>query len=1026
MFCSNFGLKKIFQTSALSSFFVSTLIPQANAAIVSSQKIYELAKNNEIGELLKIKNLNKTDNSGNTALCQAILKNDTASYRVLEQAGADTNAPCVNKIPEERYQTFMNDLASDGFLGLSSSTWLWGSLGVTGALAALSSGGGGGGGGDSSSAAPVKKPYNNAVITKTNTSPTTFYGIYYDDGDEFDFIGNANDGTAKIDLTQKSSSSVYGIYADKITGVSNARASSEDTVGTIIIDNQNSGNAYGIYATPSKRYRYPSITNASNFRDTKGLGEILIRNASSGTAYGIYSTHDDVSIYNAHALDSTATAKGRIYIKNEKYGTAYGIYSQNGNIYTADGTNAISDIEIDNEGNGKAYGIYAPNGYVESSGNSTVSVNNSGGGTAFGIVTKRMGLSSRYDSKDNVLMGNFGTGNVVGIKSNLNPNLITIFSSSNGTSTGFIGSENFGSNYGTITIFQNGRGRAIGMITGKNSANAENAKIIIHNTGNGTAVGMIAQADAGENSNCVYNNGNILINNLANGTAIGMYAKKNAHVMNLGSITIVRRAFSIGDTTYTPTSASGGTAYGIYAETGATVSNRGTISLEGCITCQQIKLNGAALINYGTLSATSLNLEETGGRITASKGSKFKVTGEMSGNLNVSSDYVTNGFDTVYTAHNVIEAGDTSKLNTVSESALFKASLADNKKDIVLRMKSFDSATENSSLARFLTKNYANAKNENFFNTLKAATSSANLKATLNSMTGGDSLKQFISDDLSNFRANKFTLNDELFSHHSNENTWAFAGETALFGFKNDNASNSRLALINNRLSSKISLGYGMSYSAISTNDDKGNDRASNAMQFYMPLTYSNNDARLISTASIGYAKNNYTRSGFNTSYNGEIESRVFALANEGRYRIETKGLSIEPTTEFNAVVYNQSGKEDKKEFSLTIPNSTFLSLESGIGLHLSKNIQTNKDESISFKAGVMAYHEFANPYNVKLGMNGMQGTFDLYDDISRDRSEISFGLTYKRKNMRINADMRHFAQRDSHSQIKISASLDF
>ena len=1020
MFCSNFGLKKIFQTSALSSFFVSTLIPQANAAIVSSQKIYELAKNNEIGELLKIKNLNKTDNSGNTALCQAILKNDTASYRVLEQAGADTNAPCVNKIPEERYQTFMNDLASDGFLGLSSSTWLWGSLGVTGALAALSSGGGGGGGGDSSSAAPVKKPYNNAVITKTNTSPTTFYGIYYDIGDEVDHVGNAYNSTAKIDLTQKSSSSVYGIYADKITGVSNAKASSEDTVGTIIIDNQNSGNAYGIYATPSKRYPGlpTSIQNASNFQNTKAFGEILIRNASSGTAYGIYSTHDDVSIYNASAAGSTATAKGRIYIKNEKYGTAYGIYSQNGNIYTADGTNAISDIEIDNEGNGKAYGIYAPNGYVKSSGNSTVSVNNSGGGTAFGIVAKEIG----YASKDNVLMGNFGTGNVVGIKSNENQNLITIFSSSSGTSTGFSG--NHGSNYGTITIFQNGKGTAIGM-TGIPASN--HSDIVIHNTGNGTAVGMIAQADFSGNSwGFASNDGNILINNLANGTAIGMYAKKNAHVMNQGSITIVRRAFSIGDTTYTPTSASGGTAYGIYAETGATVSNSGTISLEGCITCQQIKLNGAALINYGTLSATSLNLEETGGRITASKGSKFKVTGEMSGNLNVSSDYVTNGFDTVYTAHNVIEAGDTSKLNTVSESALFKASLADNKKDIVLRMKSFDSATENSSLARFLTKNYANAKNENFFNTLKAATSSANLKATLNSMTGGDSLKQFISDDLSNFRANKFTLNDELFSHHSNENTWAFAGETALFGFKNDNASNSRLALINNRLSSKISLGYGMSYSAISTNDDKGNDRASNAMQFYMPLTYSNNDTRLISTASIGYAKNNYTRSGFNTSYNGEIESRVFALANEGRYRIETKGLSIEPTTEFNAVVYNQSGKEDKKEFSLTIPNSTFLSLESGIGLHLSKNIQTDKDESISFKAGVMAYHEFANPYNVKLGMNGMQGTFDLYDDISRNRSEISFGLTYKRKNMSINADMRHFAQRDSHSQIKISASLDF
>lgn len=535
---------------------------------------------------------------------------------------------------------------------------------------------------------------------------------------------------------------------------------------------------------------------------------------------------------------------------------------------------------------------------------------------------------------------------------------------------------------GIIKIDNEDSGEIYGVVESLNSDSY--SEIILTNRKSGKAIGVQGTIASKNDNIFIYNhengtvlglqggnNGNVSINNYGNRTAIEMYAPAGSIAKNSGTITIKREAVTIDDTVYIPSSSTGGT-------------------------------------------------------VTAAKGAKFNIAGTLSGTLNVSSDYVSGGFDTVYTARDVINAGDTAKLNLASESALFDVSLADNKQDIVLRMKSFNAATNNRSLERFLENNYANARNENFFNTLKAATSVSGLKSTLNKLTGENGLKRFISDDLSALRANKFALNNEIFSHNSNEKNWAFLGDVALFGFKNDNSSNSRAALLNNRISDKLSVGYGMSYSAVSTNDAKGNNRKSSAVQFYIPMTYSNKALRFVSMPSFGYAKNNYTRSGFDMSYNGEIESRTFAFANESRYKIESAGLTIEPAAEFNAVVYNQSGKEDIKAFALTIPNATSLSVEGGAGIHLSNQIQTDKNISFAFKTGAMFYHEFAKPYNVKLGMNGMQGTFDLYDDTKRNRAEISFGLAYKRKNVDLFADIRHFAETETHTYIKIGATLDF
>lgn len=1070
------NLEKLCRTTMLSSFFVSSLIPQANASVVSPLKIYELAKSNKTEELSAIKNINTADAKGNTALCYSILKDDAEAYQYLKRAGADTEASCVDRIPKKQYETFISahHLATKSFLGVSSKAWLLAGLGVAGAAAAL---GGGGGGSSSNTESVIPEPnptpnpepnpepnpnpelpsapttlenYNNQTISKTNTSNDPLYGRYYgSDYADISYVGNAGAGKAKIELISESDAPVYGIYSE-VAHVSNADSelidkafniiNVSDTVGTISITNISNGNAYGIYARNDAK-------NAVSYPGFKATGKIYITNYENGSVYGMYS--ETGHLENASGYWTVPLSESYSYalidIVNKGSGIAYGMYAKEKGVSISGqntyGRHSQGIIKIDNEDSGEIYGVV---GTLKSYSYSEIILTNRKSGKAIGVQ------GSIASKNDNIFIYNHENGTVLGLQGGNSSN-VSINNYGRGTAIGQIGTNLIGhdKNYNDGFIFINNfdKGSVVGVTAvtensrsasynrAKNGSSSETSNIVINNIGDGLAVGMtinvdktlnIADPNYVEINNKILNYANITINNIGNGTAIGMYAPAGSIAENSGTITIKREAVTIDDTIYTPSSVTGGTAYGIYAEAGATVENTGTIILEGCKTCEEIKLNGAVLANMGTIQAATLDLTAAGGTVTAAQGAKFNIAGTLSGTLNVSSDYVSGGFDTVYTARDVINAGNTARLKLASESALFDASLADNKQDIVLRMKPFNTVTNNRSLERFLENNYANARNENFFNTLKAATSASRLKSTLNKLTGENGLKRFISDDLLALRTNKFALNNEIFSHNSNEKSWTFLGNVASFGFKNDNSSNSRAALLNNRISDKLSVGYGMSYSAISTNDAKGNNRKSSTVQFYIPMTYSNKALRFVSMPSFGYAKNNYMRSGFDMSYNGEIKSRTFAFANESRYKIEFAGLTIEPAAEFNAVIYNQSGKEDIKAFALTIPNSTSFSVESGAGIHLSKQIQTDKNASITFKTGAMLYHEFAKPYNVKLGMNGMQGTFDLYDDTKRNRAEIGFGLAYKRKNIDLFADIRHFAETETHTYIKIGATLDF
>ncbi|MBP5534122.1 MAG: hypothetical protein J6Y03_01270, partial [Alphaproteobacteria bacterium] len=144
-------------------------------------------------------------------------------------------------------------------------------------------------------------------------------------------------------------------------------------------------------------------------------------------------------------------------------------------------------------------------------------------------------------------------------------------------------------------------------------------------------------------------------------------------------------------------------------------------------------------------------------------------------------------------------------------------------------------------------------------------------------------------------------------------------------------------------------------------------------------------------------------------------------LINEARYPMEMGGFEVSPTVEFNAIAYNQKGSEDNKEYSLTMPSDNKLSVEAGLGVYANKAIGNMK-----FNAGLMMYREFADPYNVKMGMNGMEGTFNLYDDRQEYRGVASFGFGYDLNDWNVYGKVQHFMENDNHTNMKAGIKYTF
>ena len=759
-----------------------------------------------------------------------------------------------------------------------------------------------------------------------------------------------------------------------------------------------SGTAIGMYAkggSSIKNEYYIDITGAQNAYGLYGSGKSTITNLNS--------SHIDINnsknVYGLYGgLDSQVTNYGHIIIDGAK--NAIGMYGSD--VYSKEYDDEPAENIIDIHSiDGKSVGMYGTKSISNLKGN--ININFIGANYTKTYVDTE-GITQTED-----ILNADDTGVAIGIYADIAAN-VTSAGDINITRNAWTDNKQTVETNDDVHYIPGAGSKAYGIYVRGRSPESflvNTGKISISDVDE--AYGIFAE----EGSN-IENSGTIVINNAQR--AIGIYVGPASTVTNSGTIEINNAENTVG----------------IWAaDKTVTVTNTGTIKLNGrecsgdcsggTTNGNYIVLNGGSLLNAGIITSDSLNFDAFGGNVVATNTSKFNVKDDLSGTLNIADTSVQKGFDTTYQLTDVIQAGNTDNLKLVSQSALFNAELSDNKHDIVMTMKSFDELTDNKSLASFLEKNYASGNNEAFFNDIKSIGNASAFTSAMDSLTGRDTIAKFTHKDLTAMREVNFAMNELMFANNDKP-MFETNGSLNTFNFKNDNNSSARYALANKRISPRMKIGYAMSTTNLNTDNDDDTTRRNSVFQVFAPISYDRSGWQMIATPQIGFARGHYTRKGYNgTSYEGVIEKRIFALMNEARYPMTVGKFEVSPTVEFNAIAYNTKGSEDEKAYSLTMPSDNSLSVEAGLGIYAKRNIGNMK-----FNAGLMVYREFADPYNIKMGMNGMEGTFDLYEDRNEYRGVASFGFGYDIGKLNVYGNVQHFMETDTNTKFKAGLKFGF
>ena len=835
-------------------------------------------------------------------------------------------------------------------------------------------------------------------------------------------INAYNGGNGEINITSKARDVVRDGYIRGMAFSSNngglvANAYANDdsvTTGTITINNTDSREAKGISGGKSLidwdlSYRNMLIYNAYGKNST---GKIIINGPGAGIAvgytdnqvynganggYGYIEISSDsgayysgniggIFLYNSSNYGYNGSSGGTGEIKISFPNTIYDQYDDKKIIYgiygaidngSPDGGKGIIDINVaDNE----AIGVYGGGNYKDSS-IKVVSKTNSG--TVKGISNVR----------------HVQSGNTTEIK------------------------ESFASSYvnhnnGTVTVEAKGaNATGYGIYSkGVDAVNDVLGKISVSSTDSGNAYGI--RTEAGK----VINNGTITVSS-ESGNAYGIWARGGS-VENNGSITV---------------NAPTGHAYGICALGGATVINRGEIILnntpcEGVCNGSVANGNYIKFDDYSTLSnaslisaAGALDFDAMGGRVMLAEGGRFAAD-ELSGRLSVAADIAAKGFKNEYTAADAIASADVSRLNLQSQSALFDAKLAENGRDVTLTMKSFNEVVKNKSLANFLQNNYAAQNNENLFSSLKSLENVEQINNGLNKFAGQDLFSRMAFEDFTMLRELNFDMNEQMFGGNKNE-YFSISGNTAPFAFENNNGSNSRWSLTGKK-SGDTTYALGFAFTDVYSNDaDDQNRRADRMFNISAPVGYKLGGLKMVSTPRFGYAYGTYNRKGFNNrDYKGTLSKQMFGFMNEARLPFKAAGWTLAPSAELNMVNYHTEGAEaDNLPYALRVKEQNNYSLEAGLGLHAGKQVNFDEQSALSFNLSAAVYHEFGNPYETKVTVNGMSGNFAVKDENrGANRAVLRSNFEFTRGNTVLGGALMSYFDRSLNSKASLNLKYGF
>ncbi len=930
------------------------------------------------------------------------------------------------------------------------------------------------------------------IEATTDTDIAAAYGIYLDgDGKEKKEIYNAMgyNSIGTIKATNTKGGSAYGIYSFADTYEDKEEDGKTSVVYNNVYNAFRSSQKYGgdnvaavgnIEATATGRSStmaqligaytkgnmFNAFTNSGADVKLESFGNIVVEDASK-TAMEVRGIESEgITIANAYSMgqnknkDTKAVGNITVNITGEKSGKgeAAGIYtradvSQNAQIFNAalinDQSKVEGNITVQSQKNytfSKMYGIYAEskgedsqrkniyNAYYEN-------IDGVSAGSVKGVINVKT---------DNVTIDN--EGEYYGIYVNNGTAYNAYSSNPNANVTGEINVDIFGSNHKSI---------AVGMY-GNNATLNNSGKSTINVKASGT--GAEAYGMKGDNNSIIYNDGRINVQSKYS-DAYGIHLT-NGVVTNdsNGSINVIGKgknygiyAVSEGKNTATVLNkgyifVDGGDNTGIYASgANTTVQNTGIIVLENTENycqgedCRRGKFivlnNGATFNNAGKLSTSgSFDFDAMGGNVTISKNGKFEAGENISGDLKVATDVVTDTFDKTSYIEDALSADNVSGVNLSSNSYLYHSKLKENaegKYDVVMEMKDFAEITD-ADKAAYLEQNYNNKKNNDLFNILKATADKRQKDQAEADAFGTAVIPNFAMENLKVQRNLDKTMMSELFK--GEEDIRKMVGGDTLFSGRDDHGtltgydldSQSMYALYDKKLDNRYRLGLGMSITRMNTDYNNDSTRKNFMVQGYVPLTYTNGKGLTgVSMARLGFADGEYKRRSQNRTYEADTNEITYGLINELRYKVNLGGVNFTPFVGINAAGwYQDSMKEGNSALDINTAASHVFSLESALGIYVDKEVEFNQDSKLNLALGVGYYHEFANPYRGFSAHHGDSlGKYKLRDIEhlnSRNRGILSAKVNYDYKDFSIYGELLQYLEDEYPLDIDVGLKYRF
>ena len=865
-----------------------------------------------------------------------------------------------------------------------------------------------------------------------------------------DSIGmSATDRGSRVESTVSSQINVeagIGLYAENIArAVNGGDISVTGGIGMYVTDGNNTvyttGQNDGSISVVGKGVIGAKVVNLARFTNTGNISASFIPDESedsgeSGSsvmdinqyAIGVYS-NSEVTVSGKGSIsagDNAIGVYGGDVIIN---GSQAGISASGENSYGtfgADVTNSIGTISA----SGGAVGV---SGHLENHG--TVEVRNGA-----------IGVSGTAENYSEINVHDEGS---IGVKGRLENN----------------GTVNVYGGYGLV-----GSGVNSGTISNKGGDAAINVTGTFNNSGtiNGNGIGV--RVDGGSFTNIskisMTSGTGIYVDNHGNaqnagtieiGSGAGMYIKSgsgtNDGTINIGS----------GNGMYITNGASGynngtinlaGSGYGAWINEGGTFTNSGVINYDSelggacttkgkdgkCVDAKEEReknknnsggasstsvvsplyfASNALFINNGAVNMNEASLDFSDGNYVLGAGGQYQAA-SFSGEILASQDIVKDGFEDIYTTENAF-SGENKGLTATSESYLFEAEVEDNgdTSDIKLTRKNFNDLVEEQDLADFFETNYQLQHNEKMYQSIKSASTQAELDAAVESESGKKFYANLPRENMAVLRGIQHGEQQRILEDGLNG---ASVGVNYFRTGKDGNGGLSDYAddVYSATLSYGAKMGHGWSMGgaltaayADSEYDDINSKRENAIIMAFMPILYQNNRLKYLAMPAVGVGYGEYERHATSGNYKADTFDLYYGLYNHAEYSIDMKVAELVTEAELN--LQGISSDTAKEKGGLNLKSNDSLSLEAGVGIKLRKRIKLAKQRELMLALGTKYYHEMLDPYkSLTIGMTGSPVNYRLkgYDE-DKNRLRTAAEAMYKDGNFALSAEIAHNAEKE-------------